>query len=113
MKPALFASLFACAFVSAAPARAADTWTPGTGWTLVWGDEFNGTALDPNNWTFDLGAGGWGNNELQTYTSDPANVTVSGGNLVITAIKNKNKYTSAHQNAGSAVVDLRQSRGAD
>jgi beta-glucanase (GH16 family) len=95
MKPALLASLLTFALAAETPARAADTWTPGTGWTLAWADEFDGTALDLNNWTFDLGAGGWGNNELQTYTSDPANVTVSGGSLVITAIKNKNKYTSA------------------
>lgn len=81
------------AFCSFSP-RAAE-WSPGAGWTQVWADEFNGTTIDPTNWTFDLGAGGWGNNELQTYTSDAANAAVTGGNLVITAIKNKNKYTSA------------------
>ena len=38
-----------------------DTWTPGPGWTLVWADEFNGPSIDTNNWTYDLGGGGWGN----------------------------------------------------
>ena len=74
---------------------AADTWSPGSGWTLVWGDEFDGTSVNPANWTYDIGAGGWGNNELQTYTSSSANSYVQNGELVIVAIKNKNKYTSA------------------
>lgn len=56
--------------------------------SLVWSDEFdtNG-APDPANWTFDLGNGdnGWGNQELQSYTSDPANVIVEEGSLRITA----------------------------
>ncbi len=57
-------------------------------WSLVWSDEFNGTTLDTGNWSYDTGTGcpslcGWGNNELQYYRSQ--NVTVSGGNLVITS----------------------------
>lgn len=39
--------------------------------TLVWSDEFNGASAEsaPNsqNWTYDTGAGGWGNQELETY----------------------------------------------
>ncbi|MBV8630054.1 MAG: glycoside hydrolase family 16 protein [Silvibacterium sp.] len=38
--------------------------------TLIWSDEFTGTAEsapNPANWTYDTGAGGWGNNELETY----------------------------------------------
>ncbi|NLJ10476.1 MAG: glycoside hydrolase family 16 protein, partial [Treponema sp.] len=36
------------------------------GRTLVWSDEFNGTsdAPDSSKWTYDTGAGGWGNNEV-------------------------------------------------
>lgn len=57
-------------------------------WSLVWSDEFNGTSLNTTDWNYDFGNGcpdlcGWGNNELQYYRSQ--NVTVSGGNLVITA----------------------------
>jgi len=53
---------------------------------VLWSDEFNsGTAPDSNVWSYDLGAGGWGNSELQQYTSSPANVRVEGGNLIITA----------------------------
>ncbi len=38
---------------------------------LVWSDEFSNTssnaAPDPKTWTYDTGAGGWGNHELETY----------------------------------------------
>jgi beta-glucanase (GH16 family) len=63
---------------------------------LVWSDEFNGTSVDPTNWTFETGGGGWGNNELEYYQA--SNATVSNGNLVITAKKQRvgaNAYTSA------------------
>lgn len=66
---------------------------------LVWSDEFQGTAgtsPDATKWNYNLGAGGWGNNELQNYTNSKDNVSLDGeGNLVITAIKNGNSYTSA------------------
>ena len=45
------------------------------GWTLTWSDEFDGpdgSGADPNKWTFDTGGGGWGNNELEYYTSGTA-----------------------------------------
>ena len=56
--------------------------------SLVWSDEFDGTSLDTSNWTIDIGNGcpdlcGWGNNELQYYR--PENVSVTGGNLILTA----------------------------
>jgi beta-glucanase (GH16 family) len=54
-------------------------------------DEFDGPAgspPDPAKWTFDLGSGGWGNNELQTYTDSVANVFQDGkSHLVIRATK--------------------------
>lgn len=66
---------------------------------LVWSDEFEGkagTLPDASKWTFDQGASGWGNNELQNYTNSTDNVSLDGnGNLVITAIKNGSSYTSA------------------
>jgi beta-glucanase (GH16 family) len=52
----------------------------------IWAEEFNtGTAPNPAVWGYDLGAGGWGNAELQSYTSNSANVRVEGGHLIITA----------------------------
>lgn len=64
---------------------------------LVWEDDFN-TDGAPNaaNWTYDLGAGGWGNGELQNYTNNAENAKVEGGSLIITAKADGNGgYTSA------------------
>jgi beta-glucanase (GH16 family) len=70
------------------------------GWQLVWNDEFNdpaGTKPNPTKWGYDLGGGGWGVMQLQTYTSDAANAATDGnGNLAIVALKDANgMYTSA------------------
>ena len=63
---------------------------------LVFFDEFNADgAPDSAKWGYDLGAGGWGNNEVQSYTSSSSNVIVTGGNLKITAINTGSAYTSA------------------
>ena len=59
-------------------------------WSLLWSDEFegpNGSPVDSSKWSFDLGGNGWGNNELETYTSRPANSDLEGGALVIKALK--------------------------
>ena len=60
-----------------------------TQYKMVWSDEFNGTELNRNNWTYDIGNGGanvgWGNNELEYYTDRTDNVKVQNGNLIITA----------------------------
>ena len=62
----------------------------------IWSEEFNtGTAPDSATWSYDLGNWGWGNQELQNYTSDPANVRVEGGNLIITALRDGNNFSSA------------------
>lgn len=69
---------------------------PDRNWQLVWQDEFNyDGALDETKWTYDLGAGGWGNNELQTYTKDTENVKIEEGVLKITAKSSGNSFTSA------------------
>ncbi|MBN9140341.1 MAG: family 16 glycosylhydrolase [Micrococcales bacterium] len=66
---------------------------------LVWADEFNGSAgAAPNAavWNHELGAGGWGNNELQNYVNSRSNSALDGnGNLVITARREGSGYTSA------------------
>ena len=36
-------------------------------WVLVWSYEFN--SIYQSKWNYDIGASGWGNNELQTYTN--------------------------------------------
>ena len=72
--------------------RAAD---PGpAGWSLTWSDEFDepaGTPPNPAYWGYEVGDGsvngipGWGNDEFQYYTDDPANAATDGqGNMVLT-----------------------------
>ncbi|WP_210513808.1 glycoside hydrolase family 16 protein [Hymenobacter terricola] len=64
---------------------------------LVWSDEFDGSALDQTKWAYELGGGGWGNNELEAYTNSSDNVYLTGGNLVISARRQQsgtNAYTS-------------------
>ncbi len=73
---------------------------PGTA-VLVWSDEFNVDGLpNASKWGYEIGTGssGWGNNELQYYTSRPENAVVLNGVLRITAIKENysgSAYTSA------------------
>jgi len=64
--------------------------------TLTWADEFDGTAVNTNNWTFETGASGWGNNELQNYTNGE-NSKIENGKLIITAKKvNENTQTGSY-----------------
>ncbi len=56
---------------------------------LIFDDEFEGSAgasPSPARWGFDTGGGGWGNNELESYTSRPTNAALDGnGDLSVTA----------------------------
>jgi beta-glucanase (GH16 family) len=68
------------------------------GWILVWQDEFDSGNIDPANWTFDIGGGGWGNNEREYYTDRPENARIEDGVLIIEARAEKfshRDYTSA------------------
>jgi beta-glucanase (GH16 family) len=61
---------------------------------LIWSDEFDGAAgASPGSqWQLDTGGNGWGNEELESYTSRPTNAELDGqGHLVITA--RAEKYT--------------------
>ncbi len=56
--------------------------------SFVFAEEFDGPAgpLPDGPWQFAIGGGGWGNQEMQEYTDDPANVGLDGdGHLAITA----------------------------
>lgn len=87
--------LVAALIVTLLPAPSANA-----AYSLVWSDEFNGTSINTNNWTFEIGTGsnGWGNNELQYYTNRPENARIENGNLVIEARQESyggRNYTSA------------------
>ena len=70
-------------------------------WSLVWSDEFtqpDGSAPDSTKWGYDVGGTGWGNNELEYYTSRTNNARIEGGQLVIEALQENyggKNYTSA------------------
>ena len=73
---------------------------------LVWNDEFNqpaDSAPNPAKWSYDLGATGWGNRELQRYTDRRENSRIvvdpaaeDGRALAITALRQAaGEFTSA------------------
>ncbi|MDQ2773197.1 MAG: glycoside hydrolase family 16 protein [Bacteroidota bacterium] len=65
---------------------------------LVWNDEFAGSAIDPAKWNYETGGSGWGNNELEYYTTAVDNSYINNGNLVIEAKRQAQggrDYTSA------------------
>ena len=85
----LFLSVHTGAAESAVPAKDAR-------WKLAWSDEFNGpngSGVDLSKWVFDVGGGGWGNEELEYYTNRPQNSHIEDGKLVIEALHES--YTGA------------------
>ena len=68
-------------------------WTNTNAQTLVWQENFDSTTVNPTTWTYDFGDGceraicGWGNQELEYYTSRPENARIESGSLVIEARK--------------------------
>jgi beta-glucanase (GH16 family) len=72
--------------VSASPALAAGA---PAAWRLTWSDEFTGpagSAPGAGRWSYDTGGDGWGNAELEYYTSGRDNSFLDGsGDLVIQA----------------------------
>ncbi len=74
-----------------------------SGYTLFWSDEFNETSLNSSKWNYNIGNGcpslcGWGNNELQQFTSSNKNLYFKEGNLIIEAKNESNQYTSSRIN---------------
>ncbi|SDG98167.1 glycoside hydrolase family 16 protein [Nonomuraea jiangxiensis] len=89
----------------AVSASAAVPPTP-SGWSLVWSDDFNGSANtlpSSANWIIDTGhsypggPGNWGTGEIQNYTSSTSNLSLDGsGNLRITPLRSSSgEWTSA------------------
>ncbi len=57
------------------------------GYNLLWHDEFNGTKMNTDIWSYEPHEPGWTNNELQSYTESTDNVFVRDGKMVLKAIK--------------------------
>ncbi|MFU8811922.1 MAG: family 16 glycosylhydrolase [Balneolaceae bacterium] len=71
---------------------------------LIWSDEFDTATLNTQWWSPEIGDGcniglcGWGNNELQVYTSQPKNLFIENGILHIRAQReddNNSQFSSA------------------
>jgi len=88
--------LFSAGMITAMLVTTMPTYAASKYQTLVWSDEFTGTSLNTSKWNYVTGGGGWGNNELQKYTSNSKNVSVSGGflNIVGRYDAATNTYTS-------------------
>lgn len=68
---------------------------------LVWSEEFNDESLDTDVWNYEIGGGGFGNNEQQYYTDRSENIRCENGCLIIEARKEtyeNREYTSARIN---------------
>ncbi|SDB19489.1 Beta-glucanase, GH16 family [Pseudobutyrivibrio sp. YE44] len=72
------------------------------GWTLYYNDEFNGSSLDMNSWSYNTGflldpsepgTAGWGNNEKEYYTDSLENVYVGDGSLHLVAKHQPHTFT--------------------
>ena len=101
-----FAAAAVTAMVVAAPSPAGAVPAPPAGYTVVFGDDFNGAAgtrLNDTNWIYDTGHGypggaaNWGTGEVETMTSNSANVSMDGaGHLAITPLRDAaGNWTSA------------------
>jgi beta-glucanase (GH16 family) len=59
--------------------------------SLVWEENFTATTINSSIWTYDFGTGcergncGWGNGELEYYTSRTDNARIESGSLIIEA----------------------------
>ena len=82
-------------------------------WRLVWSDEFDGTAINSDNWTHEVNCLGGGNQEKQCYTDTAENSFVSDGMLKIVAKQAaegaEQPYTSARMTTQNK-VDIQYGR---
>jgi len=69
-------------------------------WNIVWHDEFDGSELNLQNWTFDIGGNGWGNQEWEYYSDRPENVRVVNGMLIIEAREEDESYSGKPYSSG-------------
>lgn len=100
----LIISLLLSVFISKPAAQTREN--KSSEWKLIWQDEFDGpdgSRINTNKWSFNVGGHGWGNNELEYYTDRPDNAFQAQGSLVIKALKEhytgsdnvSREYTSA------------------
>ena len=71
---------------------------PGDNWQFVWGDEFDGDALDEDKWSLRVWPPRKVNDEDQAYTDRAKNVRLKDGHLVIEA--HREDYDGARYTSG-------------
>ena len=64
----LAAAALGVSFITSSRAQTIPT-ASGQQWISTWTNEFNTGASDLTGFTYDLGGGGWGNNEKEVYTN--------------------------------------------
>lgn len=82
------------------------------GYRLVWQDLFDGGQLNPMRWDIEVNGNGGGNNELQYYTDNEANVRVGddglgNGCLILTARRESHlgkSFTSGRVNSKNRIA---------
>jgi len=77
---------------------------PQDGYKLLWADNFDGTALNTDDWNVEVNGDGGGNNELQYYAAE--NVRVADGCLILTAKREESHgkhFTSGRLNTQGKV----------
>lgn len=75
------------------PASGYTTPTSYAGYQLVWADEFKSATLS-NDWTHEIGANGWGNNELQYYR--PENTFMVENEYLVIEARKENFQNAAY-----------------
>jgi beta-glucanase (GH16 family) len=87
----LLAGCIACSNKNPEPETPAETSYVPAGYSLVWSDEFETDGVPDNEWWFETGNSGWGNNEPQYYIDrvfgNDTVAKIQDGKLTITAYK--------------------------
>ncbi len=87
------------------------------GYNLVWSDEFNDTPnrLPSNEWWFETGNSGWGNNEPQYYVDRVLGTDtvakIQNGHLIITAFKLPQPVAAPYGNADIISARMNTDKG--
>lgn len=76
--------------------------------TLIWSDEFEGSTLNTNNWTYEIGNGqdGWGTGQLDYATNRTENVRIEDGKLILEL--RKENYAGYQYTSGRLVSYQKQ-----
>ena len=77
--------------------------------TLIWSDEFEGSTLNADNWTYEIGNGqdGWGTGQLDYATNRSENVRIEDGKLILEL--RKENYAGYQYTSGRLVSYQKQS----